>query len=58
MEDKTMKKNYMTPATVTVNLKAKQAILTNSITINSSGDAVDAGGAASRHGNSSWDDEE
>ena len=53
-----MKKNYMTPATVTVNLKAKQAILTNSITINSSGDAVDAGGAASRHGNSSWDDEE
>lgn len=54
-----MKKRYYTPPmTTTVNVKAGQSLMANSINVNSNGDAVDAGNAASRRRHSLWDDDD
>ena len=59
MKSTVMKKAYNAPEIYVLNLEITNSLLSSSITINSNGDSVDAGGAAARGSiSSSWDDEE
>lgn len=54
-----MKKIYNAPEITVVNLNTTNCLLSDSITINSNGESVNASQAASRGARfSSWDDEE
>jgi hypothetical protein len=54
-----MKKIYNAPEITVVNLNTTNCLLTNSITINTDGESVDAGQAAARSARfSSWSDED
>ncbi len=58
-EEHQMKKTYISPKTIEIRIRTKYQLLTGSIGINSTGDAVDASGACSRGGGFNvWNEEE
>jgi len=58
MEEQVMKKYIKPTIDVIVLNTSNNLLLANSLTINSTGDAVDAGNAAARRRGGFWDDED